>query len=172
MLVAAPLAVLSNAAEAQSFNQFIGFGDSTIDSGWWNAYLATHTTNGNQNESNLIINAIANGTNGAPVGAGNLNNSQILASLFGLTATPANQPGGTNYAIAGAVDAATAANNNIGNLNSAPPPTMQVQYAPGYKSQAATLARELSAHSPMIALMDPVTQAAAGSSARLVVVIP
>lgn len=44
-------------------------------------------------------------------------NSQILASLFGLTAVPANQPGGTNYAIASALDAASAANGNVGNLN-------------------------------------------------------
>jgi outer membrane lipase/esterase len=38
------------------------------------------------------------------VGVG-LMNTQILASYFGLTATPANQPGGTNYAISGAKDA-------------------------------------------------------------------
>jgi len=110
-------ALLGTAAQAQSFNQFIAFGDSTIDSGWWNAYFAANSTNGNQKESNLIKNAIANGTNGAPVGAGNLSNSQILSSQFGLSAIPANQAGGTNYAIAGAVDAATAANGNIGNLN-------------------------------------------------------
>lgn len=116
-LAAVSLAILSNTAQAQSLNQFIGFGDSTIDSGWWQAYLATHATNGNANESTLIRNALANGTNGAPVGAGNLSNSQILAAFFGLSATPANQPGGTNYAISGAVDAATAANGNIGNLN-------------------------------------------------------
>lgn len=116
VLVSAALALLSDAAEAQSFNQFVAFGDSTIDSGWWKAYFATNTTNGNQNESNLIKNALTNGTNGAPVGANNLSNSQVLASLFGLTALPANQAGGTNYAISGAVDAATAANGNIGNL--------------------------------------------------------
>lgn len=116
-LMAAPLAVLSSAAEAQSFNQFLGFGDSTIDSGWWKSYFATNSTNGNQNESNLIKNAIGNGTNGAPIGANNLSNSQILSSLFGLTAVPGNQSGGTNYAISGALDAATAANGNVGNLN-------------------------------------------------------
>jgi outer membrane lipase/esterase len=44
-------------------------------------------------------------------------NTQILAADFGLTALPANQLGGTNYAISGAVDAAVAANGNIGNLN-------------------------------------------------------
>ena len=43
--------------------------------------------------------------------------TQVLAEQFGLTALPANQPGGTNYAISGAVNAATAANGNIGNLN-------------------------------------------------------
>jgi hypothetical protein len=43
--------------------------------------------------------------------------SQVLAGYYGLTALPANQPGGTNYAIAGAVDAATPANGSIGNLN-------------------------------------------------------
>jgi hypothetical protein len=44
-------------------------------------------------------------------------NTQILAGDFGLTALPANQPSGTNYAISGAVDATTPANGNIGNLN-------------------------------------------------------
>lgn len=117
VLGTAPLVLLGNAAQAQSFNQFVAFGDSSIDSGWWKAYFASNSTNGNANESTRIINALANGTNGAPVGAGNLSNSQILSSLFGLTANPANQVGGTNYAIAGAVDAATATNNNIGNLN-------------------------------------------------------
>lgn len=116
-LASAPLALLGNAAEAQSFNQFVAFGDSTIDSGWWQSYFATNTTNGNSSESTRIKNAIANGTNGAPVGANNLSNSQILSSLFGLTAIPANQAGGTNYAISGAIDAATAANGNVGNLN-------------------------------------------------------
>jgi hypothetical protein len=40
-------------------------------------------------------------------------NTQILAADFGLTALPANQPGGTNYAISGAMSAATPANGNI-----------------------------------------------------------
>src|SRR5262249_38953840 len=60
--------------------------------------------------------AIANGGTGAPVGVG-LMNTQVLAADFGLTAAPANQPGGTNYAISGAVNAATPTNGDIGNLN-------------------------------------------------------
>ena len=71
----------------------------------------------------MIAASIAQGGTGAPVGAGYLMNSQLLASYFGLSAIPANQSGGTNYAISGAVDAATAANGNIGNLNNIPPGT-------------------------------------------------
>jgi outer membrane lipase/esterase len=50
-------------------------------------------------------------------------NTQVLAGFFNLSALPVNQSGGTNYAIAGATDAATPANastvgnGNIGNLN-------------------------------------------------------
>lgn len=61
---------------------------------------------------------------------------------------------------------------NTGNLNSAPPPVMQIQYVAGDRAQAAVLARYLSARAPTIVPISPVTQEAAGSSARLVVVIP
>ena len=44
-------------------------------------------------------------------------NSQLLASYFGLSAVPADQPGGTNYAISGAYDAATAFTLGKGNAN-------------------------------------------------------
>ena len=40
----------------------------------------------------------------APVGVG-LMNTQVLAAKLGLSAIPANQPGGTNYAISGSKDA-------------------------------------------------------------------
>jgi outer membrane lipase/esterase len=116
-LIGIALACLADGARAQNFNQFIAFGDSTIDSGWWQAWLAGGGSAGSSRETTLISNAIANGTNGAPVGAGNLNNSQILASLFGLTAIPADQPNGTNYAVSGAFDAANATTGNLGNLS-------------------------------------------------------
>jgi len=50
---------------------------------------------------------------GAPVGVG-LMNTQILAAKYGLTSIPANQPGGTNYAISGSLSVVT---NGAGNLN-------------------------------------------------------
>ena len=98
-------------------------GDSSVDSGWWSGALqgrcdgaAAPCTTGNVFKDTRIANSIVNGGTGAPVGVG-LMNTQVLAADFGLTALPANQPGGTNYAISGAVNAATPANGNIGNLN-------------------------------------------------------
>jgi outer membrane lipase/esterase len=64
-------------------------------------------------------------------------NTQILAADFGLTALPANQPNGTNYAISGAVDAAVAANGNIGNLNRNTTLPSTVQQMTNYLSRPA-----------------------------------
>jgi outer membrane lipase/esterase len=115
--------VCASQAAADSFNEFISFGDSSVDSGWWSGALqgrcdgaAAPCTTGNVFKDTRIANSIADGGTGAPVGVG-LMNTQVLAADFGLTALPANQPGGTNYAISGAVNAATPANGNIGNLN-------------------------------------------------------
>ena len=118
LAVAALLSGVQTSA-AQSFNNFYGFGDSTIDSGWWKAALPGNAT-GKPSKDALIAASIEQGGTGAPVGAGYLMNSQLLASYFGLSAIPANQSGGTNYAISGAVDAAVPANGNIGNLNPNP----------------------------------------------------
>ena len=94
------------------FSQFLGFGDSSIDSGSFQ-YLAT----GNANQDIRVQSAVANGGTGAPVGVG-LMNSQLLAGDFGLTANSAYAPGGgTNFAISGAVDAAVPENGNISNVN-------------------------------------------------------
>ena len=115
--------VCASQAAADPFNQFISFGDSTVDSGWWSGALTgscdgapSPCTTGSTPKNTLIQNAINAGGTGAPVGVGQMN-TQILAADFGLTALPANQLGGTNYAISGAVNAAVAANGNIGNLN-------------------------------------------------------
>src|SRR5215471_11351214 len=122
--------VWASQAAADPFNQFISFGDSTLDSGWWNGALQgqcdgapSPCTTGSTFKNTVIGNAISLGGEvvGAPVGVG-LMNTQVLAGFFNLTAQPVNQ-GGTNYAISGAMDAATPANastvgnGNIGNLN-------------------------------------------------------
>jgi len=82
-------------AQAQEFSQYIGFGDSTLDSG----YFRYHTY-GNAGYDAAIANAIANGATGAFVGTGVMNSVQ-LAAKFGLTAEPSDN-GGTNYAVGGA----------------------------------------------------------------------
>ena len=114
----------TSAASAITFNEFDSFGDSTIDDGWWLGAqqgscdgAPSPCTTGSPLKDTLISNAIALGATGAPVGAGFSSSAQLLANLYGLTALPTNQPNGTNYAISGALSAATAANGNSGNLN-------------------------------------------------------
>src|SRR5262245_45526129 len=91
---------ISDPAAAQSFNQFIGFGDSTIDSGY---YRALPNPGGGGIFNSYWAAAVAAGA-GKPTNSPGPMNSEALASMFGLTAIPANQPGGTNYATSGAKD--------------------------------------------------------------------
>jgi outer membrane lipase/esterase len=114
--MAATLCVFASQATAATYDALYAFGDSTVDSGWWQGALAspprcdglatTSCATGSTGKNALISSAIANGANGAPVGAGFMNNVQDLAAKFGLTANPANSPaGGTDYAISGALSA-------------------------------------------------------------------
>jgi outer membrane lipase/esterase len=91
--IAAWVAAVSPAA-SQTINQFIGFGDSTIDSGWYRN-AAPNSTNPVYNTDFAI--AVTQGGGKATTNPG-LVSSQFLAADFGQTAIPANQPGGTNYA--------------------------------------------------------------------------
>jgi polyisoprenyl-teichoic acid--peptidoglycan teichoic acid transferase len=59
----------------------------------------------------------------------------------------------------------------VGNLAESRPPGVWILYTPGQRSQAARLARILSEQAPTIVPIDPVAQAAAGSAARVVVVV-
>ena len=114
---------LCDHASATTFTELDVFGDSTVDSGWWAGALngqcggvAAPCTTGNPLKDAAIQAAIGAGGTGRPVGVG-LMNSQILATDLGLTANPANQTGGTNYAISGAKDAVS---GGLGNLNPNP----------------------------------------------------
>ena len=99
-LLAAVLVIAAGRqAHAQALNQFVGFGDSTVDSGWY----FTHTHDLNPNAEALYKNAQAAG-GGVATSIGGQMNSTILASLFGLTAIPVGEPGGTNYAAGGAAN--------------------------------------------------------------------
>jgi len=112
--------LLVSQASASTFDAYYGFGDSTLDSGWWSGALngqcgavSPSCTTGSPTKDAKISAAIANGGSGAPVGVGQMS-SQILAADFGRTAIPANQTNGTNYAISGALSARVA---GFGNLN-------------------------------------------------------
>ncbi|MBS0247908.1 MAG: autotransporter domain-containing protein [Proteobacteria bacterium] len=93
IIIVAPI-LAAEPAVAQTFSQFYGFGDSTIDSGWY------------RNAAPMSDNATFNADFPAAVAAGGgkattnpgQSSSEMLAGKFGLTAAPANTPGGTIYA--------------------------------------------------------------------------
>lgn len=85
-----------NTINAADLNQFIGFGDSTLDTG----YFAYHTT-GNPQYDQAISVAISQGATGGWAGNGVMNTT-ILAGKFGLSAATIGGGGGTNYANGGA----------------------------------------------------------------------
>lgn len=129
-------------ASATSFSAFYAFGDSTIDSGWWVGALngqcdgaLSPCATGSIGKNALIADGIANGGTGAPVGVG-LMRSQDIAAHYNLTAIPANQPGGTNYAISGALSAPVAGDGNL-NPN------------PNLPSVATQIANYLGAHASL-----------------------
>ena len=84
--------------DAQGFTQFYGFGDSTMDSGYFR-----YTPTGNPKLPAWLIQlAVDDGAHGGFAGNGMMN-TVLLAEKFGLTAEPSSNPaGGTNYANGGA----------------------------------------------------------------------
>jgi outer membrane lipase/esterase len=113
--ITSALVVSTADARAQSLNQFVGFGDSNIDSG----YFLTHPISGNPAKEALYRQSAAVG-GGIPTTPGGPMNSTLLASYFGLTATPVGMPGGTNYAASGAN------NNNTLTASTAPSTVSQI----------------------------------------------
>ena len=103
-LVAAASVWHPGTVSAQAPNQFIGFGDSTMDSGYFR-YGATGGSPGlppgapSDTIDKLIQATVAAGGSGAFLGPGVVDTVQ-LAAKFGLSALPSTYPGGggTNYA--------------------------------------------------------------------------
>nr|WP_243438990.1 autotransporter domain-containing protein [Fundidesulfovibrio soli] len=94
-LFAFALAHAAAPAGAAGFNQYVGFGDSTLDSG----YFRYHTTGSASMDQSVAV-AVANGATGGWAGPG-LMNSLILAGKFGVFGG-AIGGGGSNYANGGA----------------------------------------------------------------------
>ena len=114
------LVLAGGPAASQSFNQFVGFGDSTIDSGY---YRALPNPGGGATFNALWPAAVAAGA-GKPTTSPGLMSSEALAALFGLSALPANQ-GGSNYATSGAKDV-TINNAQTGGFQAAIPTVTQI----------------------------------------------
>jgi outer membrane lipase/esterase len=95
--VAGVLLFANGPAAGQTLNQFIGFGDSTIDSGY---YRSLASPGGGATFNSFWAAAVAAGA-GKPTTSPGAMSSEALAGLFGLSALPADQ-GGTNYATSGA----------------------------------------------------------------------
>src|SRR5437867_4359899 len=98
LAIGAALLAFAQPSAAQPFNQVIVFGDSNVDAGF---YKAQSSPGGGTSFNNLWAGAVAHGA-GAPTTSPGLMSSQFLAAFFGLTANPANTPGGTNFATSGA----------------------------------------------------------------------
>jgi outer membrane lipase/esterase len=95
-------------ASAVTFDNVFVFGDSTVDTGWFR-YKPLPT---NPTLNSLAAASLADGGRipDTPFGIGA---AQVLAAHYGLTANPADQPGGgTNYAAGGAQNNANFVNPN------------------------------------------------------------
>jgi VCBS repeat-containing protein len=80
-----------------SFSQFLGFGDSGFDTG----YFLTHPISANTTTQALYNAGVAAG-GGIPTSLGGVMNTTLLAQDFRLTAIPVGETGGSNYAASGA----------------------------------------------------------------------
>ena len=95
LLAAIAFATPGPASAAEKFNQYVGFGDSTLDSGFFR-----YNTTGSLSMDQAVAAAVAQGATGGWAGPG-LMNSNILAGKFGLNGGPIGG-GGFNYANGGA----------------------------------------------------------------------
>lgn len=93
LLVALVVPFLGHSADAQDFSKTVFFGDSNTDSGWFIRQQPNNIPAG----FSWPLPADAQGSpSGRPVW------SEQIATYLGQSAIPANAPGGTNYAAAGA----------------------------------------------------------------------
>jgi outer membrane lipase/esterase len=115
-LLAVALLSAPVAASAAGLNQFIGFGDSTMDSGYFR-----YNSSGSAPVDEAIKITVAAGGTGAFAGPGEVDTT-LLAARFGLSAKPfiIGGGGGTNYANGAAQTAASFASNGQGLPNNVP----------------------------------------------------
>jgi outer membrane lipase/esterase len=120
ILIVAGALSFAGPAAGQSFNQFVGFGDSSIDSG---SYRSLTSPRGGANFDALWLGAVAAGA-GKPTSSPGLMSSEALAAAFNLSAIPSDQ-GGTNYATSGSKNV-TINNAQTGGFGAAVPTATQI----------------------------------------------
>lgn len=137
LAAAGAAALLSSGAAwaAQVFSKIIVFGDSSVDSGF---YRALQNPGGNTTYNAYWAAAVTNGA-GVPTSGPGLVYPQVLASYYGLTANPANQPGGSNYATSGAKDADANTSVNGGFKAAIPTVTQIANYLATNPADASAL---------------------------------
>jgi hypothetical protein len=117
-----------------------------------------------------IIALSAGGTGGAPARNHPVKAAPavptVRVSVLNATAMP-----GAAHQLAVQLRADRVTVSRVGNVVETRPPGLEVLYEPGDRDQALRLARLLSGRSPTVAPIDPVSAAAAGSRAGVVVVI-
>lgn len=119
-VLVAGLLLASGPAWSQTFSQFVGFGDSSIDSGYYRTI--TNPRGGNFTDAQWSAAVAAGG--GKPTTSTGLMGSEALAAAFGLSGAPANQ-GGSNYATSGAKDVLVN-NATTGGFRAAVPTVTQI----------------------------------------------
>jgi outer membrane lipase/esterase len=122
LFVASVLVTGNQPAIAQDFNQFVGFGDSTIDSG---SFRSLPSPEGGNRFNALWLDAVAAGA-GRPTTSPGLMSSEALAAAFGLSAAPSDQ-GGTNFATSGSKNV-TANDAETGGFRAAVPTVQQIDH--------------------------------------------
>ncbi len=97
-IVLVPMLLLcaGGSAAAGPFTALFIFGDSTVDTGWY-----INNDCGEPNYNNYIQHQPSLGV-GKPTSSPGLMSVEVLAKAIGVTAAPANQTNGTNYATGGA----------------------------------------------------------------------
>ena len=115
-LLGASVLSIPETTRAAGFNQYVGFGDSTLDSGYFR-----YNTTGIVVFDKAVAAAVAQGASGGFVGPG-LMNSTILAGKFGLSGAAVGG-GGTNFANGGAFSAPLRASPNAPYLSGVEAPT-------------------------------------------------
>jgi hypothetical protein len=120
-------------AAAQPFTALWIFGDSTVDSGWYK------TASSGEDNYNYYMHQPALGV-GKPTSSPGPMSVEVLATALGLSAVPANQTNGTDYAIGGAKDFRQNLATGDGFPGAVPTVTQIKNYLAAHQSQASSTA--------------------------------